>query len=77
MDCIPDPMAEFPYIATKEEEAPSIFGSADKVLSFMKKNFDMTARHSISLMAVHSAANNFPLNILGLIVNTMKMIYLN
>jgi len=66
VDCIPDPSAELPYIAVKEEVQPSPFGSGDEVLAYMKENFGMTARHTTALMAVHSAANNPPLNIAGM-----------
>jgi len=65
-DCIPDPNAPYPYVASKEEVQPSPFGSGDEALIFMKENFGMTIRHSAALMAIHSVANTVPLNIIGI-----------
>jgi len=76
-DCIPDPNAELPYMAAKEEAQPSPFGSGDEALIFMKENFGMTIRHSAALMAVHSAANSLPLNTVGMKYTWMGNGYLS
>ena len=66
VDCIPDPEAGFPFIASRPEAQPSPFGNGDEVLAYMKTNFDMSARHTTALMAVHSAASMVSLNAIGL-----------
>ena len=49
-DCVTT--ANFPFIATKEEEHPSKF-DAIQVLDLMKRDFDMSARHFIALSGIH------------------------
>ena len=52
-------------MASKVEIQPSPFGNGDEALAYMKKNFFLSARHTVALMAVHSSASIVPLNIVG------------
>ena len=52
-DCIPQ-NASLPYAASKEERHSNPWGQGDAVLQDMKRDFNFTARESISLMSIHS-----------------------
>merc|ERR1712130_473582 len=59
VDCIRDKSAattEFPFEATNQESHSNPFGQGDWVLKDLKRDFEMPARQSIALMAVHSIA---------------------
>ena len=58
-DCIRDLSAattDFPFEATNKESHSNPFGQGDWVLKDLKRDFEMPARQSIALMAVHSIA---------------------
>jgi len=56
VDCISDPAKKwtpYPFEATEEENHSNANGVADDVLKDLKKDFGLTAKESISLMAAH------------------------
>ena len=48
----------YPFEATKEEKHSNPHGTGDQVLKDLKEDFNMTARESISLMALHGLADS-------------------
>jgi len=55
-DCVPDPEKKwtpYPFEATDEENHSNPFGTGEAVLKDLKRDFGLTARESISLMASH------------------------
>jgi len=55
-DCVRDmtkATTDYPYEATNKESHSNPFGQGDWVLKDLKRDFDMPARQSIALMAVH------------------------
>ena len=55
-DCVPDPEKKwtpYPFEATDEENHSNAFGTSEAVLKDLKRDFGLTARESISLMASH------------------------
>jgi len=75
-DCISD-NPTFPYKATKEERHANPWGQADSVLKDLKRDFDFTARESISLMAVHSIQPNGHNEIIAAKYRWIGLIYLS
>jgi len=65
VDCQPDPEKKwtpYPFEATEQERHSNPRGTAKGVLDDLKRDFDMTARETISLMATHglgSARHNY------------------
>merc|ERR1711936_1155265 len=60
-DCVRDERraaTKFPFEATNNESHSNPFGEGKQVLEDLKKDFGMSARHSIALMAVHSIMPN-------------------
>merc|ERR1711899_316653 len=57
VDCVKDESkaaTEFPFEATNQESHSNPFGQGSSVLKDLKRDFDMPARQSIALMAVHA-----------------------
>merc|ERR1712055_108600 len=56
VDCVKNKSkaaTDFPFEATNKESHSNPFGQGDSVLKDLKRDFDMPARQSIALMAVH------------------------
>ena len=56
VDCVPDEdkkWTPFPFEATKKEKHSNTWGTGTQVVKDLKNDFGLTARESISLMAVH------------------------
>jgi len=64
-DCIPSAENKYPYIASKEESQPTMFGTADQVLQGVKKDFGMSARDLIALTGIHSIVAHPNANTVG------------
>ena len=57
VDCVKDESkaaTDFPFEATNQESHSNPFGQGSSVLKDLKRDFDMPARQSIALMAVHA-----------------------
>jgi len=69
IDCVKDEeqaKSEFPFEATQKESHFNSFGQASRVLEDLKRDFGMTSRQSIALMATHSLATHSHNKILGM-----------
>ena len=58
-DCVPDPDAKwtpYDFEATKTEKHSNAYGTGTQVVKDLKNDFDLTARETISLMALHGLA---------------------
>ena len=56
IDCIPDEdkkWTPYPFEATKKERHSNTYGTGTQVIKDLKRDFNMTARETISLMALH------------------------
>ena len=56
IDCIPDESSKwspYPFEATKKEKHSNTYGTGTQVIKDLKQDFNMTARETISLMALH------------------------
>ena len=56
IDCIPDESSKwspYPFEATKKEKHSNTYGTGIQVLKDLKQDFNLTARETISLMALH------------------------
>ena len=56
VDCIPDDNLKwtpYPFEATKAERHSNAYGSGAQAVDDFKRDFNMTARETISLMATH------------------------
>ena len=59
IDCIPDESSKwspYPFEATKKEKHSNTYGTGTDVLKDLKQDFNLTARETISLMALHGTA---------------------
>ena len=68
-DCVrneEEAKTKFPFEATNSESHPNSFGQASTVLEDLKKDFGMTARQSIALMAAHGIATHSHNKVLGM-----------
>jgi len=69
VDCVKDPAeakTDYPFEATNEESHSNPHGKASAVLEELKRDFGLTARQSIALMASHSMATHSHNKILGI-----------
>jgi hypothetical protein len=69
VDCVKDPVqakTDFPFEATNEESHSNPHGKASAVLEDLKRDFGLTARQSIALMATHAMATHSHNKILGI-----------
>ena len=56
IDCIPDEedkWTHYPFEATKKEKHSNTYGTGTQVIKDLKRDFNMTAAETISLMALH------------------------
>ena len=61
IDCIPDEdkkWTPYPFEATKKERHSNTYGTGTQVIKDLKRDFNMTARETISLMALHGLATH-------------------
>ena len=61
IDCIPEKdkkWTPYPFEATKKERHSNTYGTGTQVIKDLKRDFNMTARESISLMALHGLATH-------------------
>merc|ERR1711899_427078 len=67
-DCVRDEnlgQTKFPFEATSEESHSNPFGEGKQVLEDLKRDFGLSARHSIALMAVHGIMPRSKNKVLG------------
>ena len=68
-DCVRDESKatkKFPFSATDHENHANPFGQGDSVLKELKRDFGMSARHTIALMAAHGISTHAHNKILGI-----------
>jgi len=53
-DCIPDPNAEEPYIATKEERHPWLLGNGESTVEFFERDFGFNGEEMVAIMGAHT-----------------------
>ena len=61
IDCIPNESLKwspYPFEATKEEKHSNPHGTGDRVIKDLKEDFNLTARETISLMALHGLSGD-------------------
>merc|ERR1719500_2726109 len=67
-DCVRDQSkasVKFPFSATEHENHANPFGQGDSVLKELKRDFGMSARQTIALMAAHGISTHAHNKILG------------
>ena len=68
-DCVRDQSkasVKFPFSATDHENHANPFGQGDSVLKELKRDFGMSARQTIALMAAHGISTHAHNKILGI-----------
>jgi len=63
IDCVPDESLKwtpYPFEATKTEKHSNTFGTGTQVVKDLKRDFDFTAKETISLMSLHGLARHTP-----------------